>query len=375
MLQSQKQALRLRRSVLSNLGVFSLLLLCWLAAQLGYFVIETSHVMTLTAIMWFVHGLFVVVIFFSGNLRFKDASLTLPQMVWVTLCLSILMSYTQDIRPLLLMGYLLVMSFGAFRLSIKGLYGFTIFTLCCYLSSLLWVSQQRPEGIHLSQEFFVFVGFVLALCGVVLMGSEFSNLRLSLGNRHRELKGAVSRIEELAITDELTGLYNRRYLMQMLAQQRALANRSRYGFVVCYLDLDHFKKVNDQYGHPFGDKVLKAFANLMSNCLREVDLGARLGGEEFVLILADTNLDAAFGVCQRMADKWQKVRFSEAPELVLTLSAGIAEFKPPETIEHILERADKLLYDAKHKGRNCIEVEQQELQVPFDFESSSNVSA
>ena len=375
MLQSQKQALRLRRSVLSNLGVFSLLLLCWLASHLGYFVMPTAHVLVLTSMMWLGHGVFVLIIALSGNLRFKDASMTLPQMVWVTSCISVLMCFLHDIRPLMLMGYLLVMSFGAFRLSIRGFYGFTLFTLTCYFASLMWVYQHRPEDIELSQEFFVFVGFGLSLCGFVLMGNEFSNLRQSLGERHRELKGAVSRIEELAITDELTGLYNRRYLMQMLSQQRALANRSRYGFVVCYLDLDHFKKVNDKYGHPFGDKVLKSFANLMTNSLREVDLGARIGGEEFVLVLADTNLDAAHGVCQRMAEKWREMRFPEAPELKLTLSAGITAFKSPETIEQILERADSLLYDAKHRGRNWIEVEQQELQVTFDFEDDSQQSA
>lgn len=375
MLQSQKQALRLRRSVLSNLGVFSLLLLCWLASHLGYFVIPTAHVLVLTSMMWLGHGVFVLIIALSGNLRFKDASMTLPQMVWVTSCISVLMCFLHDIRPLMLMGYLLVMSFGAFRLSIRGFYGFTLFTLTCYFASLMWVYQHRPDDIELSQEFFVFVGFGLSLCGFVLMGNEFSNLRQSLGERHRELKGAVSRIEELAITDELTGLYNRRYLMQMLSQQRALANRSRYGFVVCYLDLDHFKKVNDKYGHPFGDKVLKSFANLMTNSLREVDLGARIGGEEFVLVLADTNLDAAHGVCQRMAEKWREMRFPEAPELKLTLSAGITAFKSPETIEQILERADSLLYDAKHRGRNWIEVEQQELQVTFDFEDDSQQSA
>jgi diguanylate cyclase (GGDEF)-like protein len=375
MLQSQKQALRLRRSVLSNLGVLSLLLLCWLASHLGYFVIPTAYVLTLTVTMWLGHSVFVLIIALSGNLRFKDASMTLPQMVWVTSCISVLMCFLHDIRPLMLMGYLLVMSFGAFRLSIRGFYGFTLFTISCYLASLMWVYQYRPDDIELSQEFFVFVGFGLSLCGFVLMGNEFSNLRQSLGDRHRELKGAVSRIEELAITDELTGLYNRRYLMQMLSQQRALANRSRYGFVVCYLDLDHFKKVNDKYGHPFGDKVLKSFANLMSSALREVDIGARLGGEEFVLVLADTNLDAAHGVCQRMAERWREMHFSEAPGLELTLSAGITAFKSPETIEQTLERADALLYDAKHRGRNCIEVEQQELQATFDFDEDAQQRA
>ena len=375
MLQSQKQALRLRRSILSNLGMLCLLLLCWLASSLGYFVIPTPYVLGLTVTMWLGHGVFVLMITSSVNLRFKDASMTLPQMVWVTTSLSVLMSFLYDIRPLMLMGYLLVMSFGAFRLSPRGFYSFTLYTLLCYLSSLTWIFLNRPTDVHLSQEFFVFIGFVLALCGFVLMGNEFSNLRRALGDRHRELKNAVSQIEELAVTDDLTGLYNRRYLMQVLAQQRALANRGHYGFVVCYLDLDYFKQVNDQYGHAFGDKVLKAFAHLIRNSLREVDLGARIGGEEFVLVLADTNLEAAHGVCQRMADKWQQSQFVDAPRLKLTLSAGITEFKSPETIEHVLERADRLLYDAKHKGRNCIEVEQQELQVPFNFDSDTHQPA
>ena len=177
----------------------------------------------------------------------------------------------------------------------------------------------------------------------------------------------MSRIEDLAVTDELTGLYNRRNLLKILSQQRALANRSRYGFVVCYLDLDHFKKVNDNYGHPFGDKVLKAFSNLINENLREVDVGARIGGEEFVLILADTQLDAAQKVCQRMSENWFMTSFPDAPNLKFTFSAGITEYRSPESIDHILERADGLLYDAKNNGRNCIVLEQKDLQVPLDL--------
>lgn len=372
MLQTQKQALRLRRSVLSSMGLVSLILLCWLAAHLDYFVIPTSYVLALAVMIWLGHSVIVLLIASGRNLRFKDASMTLPQMTWVTLSLSILMCFLVEIRPIVLMGYLLVMSFGAFRLSLHGFYGFMAFTLVCYLASLVWIHETRPEDIHLSEEFFVFAGFSFSLFGFVLMGNEFSNLRKSLGNRHRDLKGAIARIEELAITDDLTGLYNRRYLMKMLAQQKALANRSHYRFVVCYLDLDYFKNVNDQYGHPFGDRVLKAFAHLMNSSLREVDLGARLGGEEFVLVLADTQLDAALGVCQRMSEKWREMRFSDAPELELTLSAGITEYKAPESIEQTLERADQLLYDAKNKGRNCIEVEPTTPQVPFDFENDTS---
>lgn len=372
MLQSQKQALRLRRALLSNMGILANIPLCLLASYVGYFTIEPFHVVLLSSLMWLGHTFIVVLIYSNFNLRFKDASLTLPQMLWVVTSLSGLMYFADGIRTFMLMGYLLVMAFGAFRLTIKGFYGVSFYTIFCYLITLYSVYQQRPESVNLGHEFFMFVGFVFTLAGFVFMGSEFSNLRKALGDRHRELKGAVSRIEDLAITDELTGLYNRRYLMNILAQQRALANRSRYGFVVCYIDLDHFKKVNDRYGHPFGDKVLKAFANLISASLREVDIGARLGGEEFVLILADTNIEAAHGVCQRMAEKWREHRYSEAPELISTLSAGITEFHSPESIDQVLERADHLLYEAKNGGRNRIVVEEQELQVPLDFEGANS---
>jgi diguanylate cyclase (GGDEF)-like protein len=340
---------------------------------MGYFIIEPFHVAILTTLMWFGHSLFVLLIATNINLRFKDASLTLYQMLWVVSSLSLLMFFVEGIRPFMLMGFLVVIAFGAFRLTIKGFYGISIYTITCYLSSLYFIYQDRPEQVDLNHEFFVFVGFLMALTGFVYMGGEFSNLRKALGDRHRELKGAFSRIEDLAITDELTGLYNRRYLMNILTQQRALANRSRYGFVVCYIDLDHFKKVNDRYGHPFGDKVLKAFANLINASLREVDIGARLGGEEFVLILADTQLEAAHRVCQRMAQKWREYRYSEAPELISTLSAGITEYHSPESIEQVLERADALLYEAKNNGRNQIVVEEQDLQVPLDFSPGSSI--
>ena len=371
MQQLQKQALRLRRAILANLGLFINIFLCSLAAQSGYFVIDPLLAFLLVTGMWLGHLCLVLLIYFSKNLGFKDASLTLAQMLWVIVCLSLLMSVLQEIRPLVLMAYLLVVLFGTFRLSIKEFYGVTVFTLFCYLASLCAIYWQRPMDIRIGQEFFIFCGFAFVLMGFVFMGMEFKYLRDNLGQRHRELKGALARISDLAIKDELTGLYNRRHLLEMLAQQRALANRSQYRFVVCYLDLDHFKKVNDQYGHPFGDKVLTAFARLIDASLREVDIGARLGGEEFVLILTDTDLNAAYGVCQRIQEKWSQQSFTGVDTLSLTLSGGIAEFNVPESVQQLLERADKLLYQAKNSGRNCMVVDQPELQVPFNFESSN----
>ncbi len=373
MLQSQKQALRLRRATLANLGVFLNIFLSLLAAQWGFFVISYMDVLLLTTGVWLGHLTFVALIFFNVNTHFKDASLTLPQMLWVISCLSIIMFFVEDVRPLMLMGYLLVMSFGTFRLNLKELYGVTVCAILNYLLCVYLIYYYRPHDIQLSQELLIFFGFVFVLMGFAFMGVEFSNLRRALKGRHKELETAFSRIKELAITDELTGLYNRRHLLDIIAQHRAMANRSQYNFVVCYLDLDHFKKVNDQYGHPFGDKVLQSFSSLISDSLRQVDIGARMGGEEFVLILADTNLETAHHVCQRISDKWAQQVFNDAPTLSLTLSSGIAQFRAPESVSQLIERADKLLYEAKNNGRNCIVMEQQELQVPFVFDNPSAI--
>ena len=368
MLQSKKQALRLRRAMLANIGVFLNVLLCLLAVYLGYSALDYPRVLFLSLGVWFGHFCLVLLIVFDANLKFSDASLTLPQMLWVIVSLSITMFYLQDIRSLMIMGYLLVMSFGAFRLTLKEFFGVTVFTVLCYLGSLYAVYVYRPHEIYFGHELFIFSGFVVSLLGFAFMGTELSNLRNTLSKRHKELKSAFTRIEELSITDELTGLYNRRYLLRVLNKHRALANRSDYNFVVCYLDLDHFKKVNDQFGHSFGDKVLVSFARLIGSCLREVDIAGRIGGEEFVLVLANTRIDTAHQVCQRIADKWREETALTEPFLPLTLSAGIAQFKFSETIDQTIERADALLYEAKNSGRNCIVVEQQEKQVPFDFE-------
>ena len=369
MLQSKKQSLRLRRAMLANIGVFLNVFLCLLAVFLGYSALDYERVFILSLSVWLGHSFLVMLIVFNLNLKFSDASLTLPQMLWVIVSLSLTMFYLQDLRSLMLMGFMLVMSFGAFRLTFKEFFWVTLFTIACYLGSLYGVYVYRPHEVNISQEAFVFIGFVVALVGFAFMGVELSNLRSALRKRHEELKEAFLKIEELSITDELTGLYNRRYLMKVLNKHRALANRSDYNFVVCYLDLDHFKRVNDQFGHPYGDKVLAAFSRLINTCLREVDIAARIGGEEFVLVLANTQLNAAHSVCQRIAEKWLEETSSNEPCIPLTLSTGIAEFKFTETIEDTLERADALLYEAKNNGRNCIVIEQQEKQVPFNFEA------
>ena len=161
----------------------------------------------------------------------------------------------------------------------------------------------------------------------------------------------------MALTDSLTGLYNRRYLevhMQKLLQKN---QESKKNLCVLLLDIDHFKAVNDKYGHGVGDEVLKTFAFRLQDNLRSFDLVARLGGEEFVAILPDTTDDLAQFVAERLrrsiSDKPIRCKAPEG-QLHVTTSIGGAIIQPGEhTVVEVLSRADKMLYDAKNGGRNC----------------------
>lgn len=371
MQQSQKQAVRLRRALLANIGTLINGVMCLLGAQLGYFELDSHSVLLLSTGIWLGHLVFVGLIYFGLNLYFpcKDLSFTVPQMLWVTASISIMLFFTDELRPLMLMAYLLVLVFGAFYLSLRGFVYFTLFTVGCYLAVIYQVAQMRPWTVDWGRELVVLLAFLSVMTGFSFVGGEISNLRRALMGRNRDIQSAYARIEELAVTDDLTGLFNRRYLLDNLQQKRAMANRGQYRFVLCYIDLDHFKKVNDAYGHVLGDKVLKAFAEVARDSLREVDIAARMGGEEFVLVLADTSLISAQKVCSRIARRLSQVSFTQAPELHLTMSVGITCFQPAEGIDQTLERADKLLYEAKTGGRNRIVMEEgvgdEHLFLPF----------
>lgn len=161
----------------------------------------------------------------------------------------------------------------------------------------------------------------------------------------------------MALTDPLTGLYNRRYMevhLQKLLQKNL---ESKKHLCVLLLDIDHFKNFNDTYGHGVGDEVLKAVAFRLKDSLRSFDLVARLGGEEFVAILPDTNEDMSQFISERLRRSiGERTVKCSAPEgeVTVTTSIGGAYIEPGEhTVQAVLDRADKALYEAKEAGRNC----------------------
>jgi two-component system, cell cycle response regulator len=181
----------------------------------------------------------------------------------------------------------------------------------------------------------------------------------------RELDAQAARLEALAYTDELTKVHNRRYVSGQLNAQAASATRHGRSLAVVLVDLDRFKPINDEHGHDAGDRVLAAVAERMGARLRQEDVLGRWGGEEFLVLLPDTNAEGALHAAEdlRAAVGGSPVRWHGRP-LRVTVSAGVAVRLPDEPPEQLVRRADEALYAAKAGGRDRVVLAPDRLNVP-----------
>lgn len=206
-------------------------------------------------------------------------------------------------------------------------------------------------------------------------GSEFvasisiiktgSGMNLSYASVIRDIsenKKTEDELLRLASTDPLTGAFNRREFTALADQESQRANRYNHPLSIMMLDLDHFKKLNDTYGHAAGDKALQRFTTLCCNALRTVDIFGRWGGEEFVALLPETDAEGAAIIAERLRKLVsQSILVYNDQKIQLTTSIGIAQYRSGElTVEGPLSRADSAVYDAKKAGRNQISVYRNE---------------
>jgi two-component system, cell cycle response regulator len=183
----------------------------------------------------------------------------------------------------------------------------------------------------------------------IAVGCRVSSLHQALADKLRKLEAASEEISRLARTDELTGLHNRRSFNELFALALSSARRHGQPLSLISIDLDHFKAVNDTYGHSVGDLVLKDFSALLQAMVREEDVAVRWGGEEFIILLSHTASGAATALAER-------IRHSpgRASSLMMTASFGVAQLQDGENENDLIRRADQALYDAKHGGRNRV---------------------
>jgi diguanylate cyclase (GGDEF)-like protein/PAS domain S-box-containing protein len=201
-------------------------------------------------------------------------------------------------------------------------------------------------------------GEFVASIGILKMGTTMHRYYAAIVRDISENKKTEEELLRLAATDPLTGAFNRREFMALAQQESMRATRYGHSLSIMMLDLDHFKRLNDTYGHAAGDKALQRFTTLCCNALRTVDIFGRWGGEEFVALLPETDAQGAAIIAERLRKiVSQNILDYNDQKISLTTSIGIAQYRTGEVaVEGPLGRADTAVYDAKKAGRNRISV-------------------
>ncbi len=301
--------------------------------------------------------LFYLLLRYGLNLRFRDPSMTMAQMIAAIIMVMGTQIYAGEARGAYLVVLLIIIVFGCFKLNTRELLLLSLGTIAAYALTLPLIQRIEGERFNLAVEMVLWCSFSVFLPFISILGGNISDLRKKLVASNTQLQVVLRQVTELATHDELTGVYNRRYLLEMLGHEKNRTDRGGAGFCVCILDLDHFKRINDSYGHPVGDEVLKAFAEVVQPLLRSTDFFARYGGEEFLLFLPQTSLEMAQHCIVRIQEALARAEYPGLSEdMRVTASIGVAQYYLQESVSALIKRADKALYRAKQNGRNRMEL-------------------
>ncbi|MDQ2819947.1 MAG: GGDEF domain-containing protein [Pseudomonadota bacterium] len=296
---------------------------------------------------------FFVLIRSSINQRCKDPTLAFPQTIVAQTLIAIGYAIGGPFHAVGLLMFALVMVFGMFSMRGAAVLLSCLYTVVILAAVMAWRVRTDPVHylVHIELIYFVLLATVLpAISG---LSRNLMEMRLRLKNQKQALQIALERIQDMATRDELTGLPNRRFMMAQLQEHALRRSRGGLPFYIGMVDLDHFKSVNDTYGHAVGDDVLRAFGIQARTALRTTDLIGRWGGEEFLLVLPETHPGEPTVALARLRTNLGDAEVSASePHLRVAFSSGYTRYVEGEPIGQAIERADRALYAAKSAGRN-----------------------
>ena len=289
--------------------------------------------------------------------RFKDPALTLAQILYAITCCAAAFVIAGPARGVTLPILAIILMFGIFGLTTRQMLGVLVYSLVAFgVASGVVAARDEPDYPTVVAA--AYVGMVV----VVLLSSTFLTTRVQSTREHlrrqkAELAQALEQIRQLATHDDLTGLLNRRAMLDRMQLEQHRSLRSGSPLLIAQLDIDHFKAVNDTHGHAAGDLVLQSFADTVRRNVRDTDVLARWGGEEFVLLLCDTPAADAVALMERLRQAVQAMQVpvpQSGGPITVTVSIGLARHTPADPLAGTLERADQALYAAKAGGRNRV---------------------
>ncbi|TXI95087.1 MAG: GGDEF domain-containing protein [Aquabacterium sp.] len=348
----RKQQLRISRSLTAAYVFLACVGLQIYASRTG--LLEAEHGWRLSILCLVNITLWYGLLRSGLNLRFRDPALTMPQVLAAMTIIVYAYSGANQIQGSIMMLLTLVQVFGIFTMSLRdarlaGLYSLT-------LMGIVMVYKSLTDPVHYPYQLEIahFILIAAILPTISHLAAQLSAMRARLQSQKNELAQALTRIQILATRDELTGLFNRRHMLDVLAQhQKRLIRSGHHRFCLALLDIDHFKRINDTHGHGVGDEVLREFAATLQRALRDTDVLARWGGEEFLLLINDTSPDLAIiGVDRARELLAAGPLLPHMPDLKVTFSAGLTGYDNVEELNTCIDRADQALYRAKSEGRD-----------------------
>lgn len=329
--------------------------LIWLQVRIG--VSDSSHALGLT--LYGYSGLLIsyLLIRLSKQLKLSPSQLAIFQGCFAISIVVVAYATMGSARGASLTILLVIQMFCAFTLDPRKFRWISAFTIGLLGTTMLWKVNTDPAHFPVLQEVVHFSLAALMLFVSAFLIGQLNQLRTRLKTQKAELADALIRIQMLATRDELTSLANRRHMNDLLADEQR-RHRSNGGPVcIALLDIDLFKRTNDTYGHNAGDEVLRKFAERAQSVLRNTDILARWGGEEFLLLLPNTEQQAATLVLDRIKEQIAALRFPDiSPELRTSFSCGLVALGDMETMDEAINRADQAMYHAKSTGRDRIVV-------------------
>ncbi|HET7200634.1 MAG TPA: EAL domain-containing protein [Burkholderiales bacterium] len=346
------QAVRVRHFLLASAAYTVCVPLLAVAHALG--LIARGPALLVGALMIAANLLLYAMLRSGLNLKFGDPSLTrLQVLVANALLMFAVYSFDQG-RGIVLNLSFVVLTFGVFRFTTREFARTTLQILAGYALVINLLMYLKPETVNVYHEWFQWVGLAAVLPLFAAIGGRISRLRERLRASNEQLRSALGSVRQMATHDHLTGLPNRVLFNEELQRAIARAERHKRPVTLFFMDLDRFKNINDTLGHQFGDRVLQETAKRLSGCVREGDIIARFGGDEFVLLVEELGDPATLAdIARKLLSAVSDLGSIDGQDLAVSLSIGICAFPADgRDAQALLAGADIAMYRAKDQGRN-----------------------